>query len=115
MVGRRVASEEYFKQRREFNIKTKELGLGDVENYFWYHTIDLGNGLVTPGTYDFRRSVSNFRFPENMSGLRVLDIGSATGFFAFEFERRGAIVTSVELPSLADLDRFPGQSIQYSL
>jgi tRNA (mo5U34)-methyltransferase len=45
----------------------------------------------------------------------VLDVGSATGFFAFEFERRGARVISTELPSLRDLDRFPGQSVENSL
>ena len=39
----------------------------------------------------------------------MLDVGSATGFFAFEFERRGAEVVSVELDSLYALDRFPGQ------
>src|SRR5262245_60388514 len=39
-----------------------------------------------------------------MSGMTALDVGSATGFFAFEFERRGADVTSVELPSIADWD-----------
>src|SRR5262249_8364308 len=38
-------------------------------------------------------------------------IGSATGFCAFEFERRGATVVSVELPSY-DLDRFPGETIE---
>ncbi len=54
-------------------------------------------------------------FPENMSGMTVLDVGSATGFFAFEFERRGARVISVELPSLRDLDRFPGQDVESSL
>jgi SAM-dependent methyltransferase len=47
--------------------------------------------------------------------MTVLDAGSATGFFAFEFERRGARVVSVELPSLRDLDRFPGQSVEDSL
>jgi len=47
--------------------------------------------------------------------MTVLDVGSATGFFAFEFERRGARVISVELPSLRDLDRFPGQDVDSSL
>jgi tRNA (mo5U34)-methyltransferase len=47
-----------------------------------------------------------------MRGMRVLDVGSATGFFAFEFEKRGASVVSVELPSLYALDRFPGQDIE---
>jgi hypothetical protein len=39
-----------------------------------------------------------------MRGMTVLDVGSATGFFAFEFERRGATVVSVELPSIEDWD-----------
>lgn len=90
-------------------------GLADVERYQWYHTVDLGNGLVTPGVYDYRETMSAFGFPEDMSGMTVLDVGSATGFFAFEFERRGARVVSMELPSLRDLDRFPGQSVESSL
>ena len=48
-------------------------------------------------------------------GMRVLDIGTATGFFAFEFARRGAHVTAVDLPSLYALDRFPGQDIEHTL
>ena len=87
-----------------------ERGLGDVELYYWYHTIDLGGGLVTPGLHDYRRSLGEFHFPDDMSGMKVLDVGSATGFFAFEFERRGAHVVSVELPSLDEVDRFPYQA-----
>jgi len=45
-------------------------------------------------------------------GMRVLDVGSATGFFAFEFTKRGGDVTSLELPSLRELDRFPGQTVE---
>jgi 2-polyprenyl-3-methyl-5-hydroxy-6-metoxy-1,4-benzoquinol methylase len=32
----------------------------------------------------------HFGLPESMSGMRVLDIGCAEGFFSFEAERRGA-------------------------
>ena len=46
---------------------------------------------VTPGLYDYRATLDNFHFPENMEGMTVLDVGSATGFFAFEFERRGTL------------------------
>lgn len=83
--------------------------------YWWYHTVDLGNGLVTPGCYDYRQSLSSFKFPPDMRGMRVLDVGSATGFFAFEFEQRGADVTSVEVPSLSSLDCFPGDTLQDQL
>jgi hypothetical protein len=86
-------------------ILIKELSLWAI----WYHTIDLGNGLVTPGTYDNRKDLPRFQFPEDMSGMTVLDIGSATGYFAFEFERRGANIISVELPSIADWDMLLGE------
>jgi tRNA (mo5U34)-methyltransferase len=92
---------EYESQASEFARRTLGLGLA---HYYWYHTIDLGDGLVTPGDYDFRDQIVAFDFPDDMSGMRVLDVGSATGYFAFEFERRGAEVVSVELPSLADWD-----------
>lgn len=106
---------EFVEQTEAFNRRVRELGLPDISRYYWYHTIDLGDGLVTPGLHDYRETISAFPFPENMNGMTVLDVGSATGFFAFEFERRGAHVISLELPSLRDLDRFPGQSVEASL
>ncbi len=109
------SAEQYVEQTRAFAARARELGLPDLSRYYWYHTIDLGDGLVTPGLYDYRGTLDDFHFPADMSGMRVLDVGSATGFFAFEFERRGASVVSVELPSLRDLDRFPGQSVESSL
>jgi SAM-dependent methyltransferase len=89
-------------------------GVRDIERYYWYHSVDLPgdgqwNGTTTPGMYDYRFIVDAFQFPESMRGMTVLDVGSATGYFAFEFERRGAKVVSVDLPSLDELDRFPGQ------
>lgn len=106
------AGEEYLARIEKFNQRALELGLGDLRNYYWYHTIDLGEGLVTPGIFDLRDNLPAFRFPKDMRGMTVLDVGSATGFFAFEFEQRGAHVISVELPSLEDFDRFPGQTIE---
>jgi len=90
--------------RTEFLDKTKHIGFPGLERLFWYHCVDLGEGIVTPGDYDYRENLCRFNFPLDMSGKRVLDVGSATGFFAFEFERRGAEVTSVELPSISDWD-----------
>ena len=99
----------------ERNRLFSERAGADVSRYYWYHTIDLGGGLITPGLYDYRETISSFPFPAEMSGMKVLDVGPATGFFSFEFERRGAQVTAMELPSLRDLDRFPGQSVESSL
>jgi SAM-dependent methyltransferase len=106
---------ELQRMQEAFLEKASALEIPKLELYHWYHTVDLGDGLVTPGQYDFRGSLASFGFREDMTGMRVLDVGSATGFFTFEFERRGADVTSIELPSLHHLDRFPGQTLHSTL
>ena len=106
---------QFLDETRIFADRVHELGLRDVSRFYWYHTVDLGGGLITPGLHDYRESVRDFQFPEDMRGMTVLDVGSATGFFAFEFERRGARVVSTELSSLNEIDRFPGQSLESSL
>jgi tRNA (mo5U34)-methyltransferase len=55
----------------------------------WYHTLDLGGGIVTPGWMDLRPVVERLPWPE-VRGKRCLDVGTYDGFFAFELERRGA-------------------------
>ena len=106
-----LSADEFWRAAEQFHQQAEALGYADIRNYYWYHTVELPGGLVTPGQYDFRDALSAFPFPRDMRGMRVLDVGSATGFFAFEFARRGAQVVSVELPSLYALDRFPGQDI----
>lgn len=105
-------AEQFQREAEEFHRRARALGFKGTEDYYWYHTVELPDGLVTPGQYDFRSSLHRFPFPRDMRGMSVLDVGSATGYFAFEFEKRGASVVSVELPSLYALDRFPGQSIE---
>jgi tRNA (mo5U34)-methyltransferase len=56
----------------------------------WFHTIDLGAGLVTPGCDNSPAKVGYLGLPERLDGLSVLDIGAYDGFFSFECERRGA-------------------------
>ncbi len=102
-------AERYAREVEHFNAQMRSLGVPDIQRYYWYHSIDLPGDITTPGMYDYRRSVDAFGFPEDMHGMSVLDVGSATGFFAFDFERRGGEVVSVELPGFEELDRFPGQ------
>jgi tRNA (mo5U34)-methyltransferase len=76
----------------------------------WYHRIDLGDGIETPGHSRMADYLSYYRFPERLDGMRVLDVGASTGFFAYEFERRGAAeVVGVELPSWGAHDWTPRQ------
>jgi tRNA (mo5U34)-methyltransferase len=99
-----AARDAYERRTQDFKARALALGHRDAADYYWYHTIDLGNGLVTPGDYDYRAALPLYGFPEDMHGMDVLDVGSATGFFAFEFERRGAKVVSVDLPSITEWD-----------
>ena len=61
------------------------------------------------------RQFQRFHFPDRMRGMTVLDAGSATGFFAFEFERRGARVVSRSCRRLSILIGFPGRDVEGSL
>lgn len=75
-----------------------------VDERRWYHTIELAPGITTPGFFDHRAVVDRYGLPEDMSGMRALDIGTFDGFFAFEMERRGAEVTALDVDSLDHLD-----------
>jgi tRNA (mo5U34)-methyltransferase len=61
-----------------------------VAAHRWYHTIDLGGGIVTAGTDDTPQRLGRLELPDSLAGLSVLDIGAWDGFFSFECERRGA-------------------------
>ncbi len=71
----------------------------------WYHTLELAPGVVTPGMFDLRPYVDRYGLPERLDGLRVLDVGTWDGFWAFEMERRGAAeVVALDLDDERELD-----------
>jgi tRNA (mo5U34)-methyltransferase len=58
---------------------------------FWFHTFALNRaeGIYTPGVArDHRYRIP--ALPESFDGLRVLDVGTFDGFYAFLAEARGA-------------------------
>jgi len=59
-----------------------------VADIRWYHSIDLGHGIVTPGNPVNRHMVDRGLPP--LAGRSVLDIGAWDGFYSFLSERRGA-------------------------
>ena len=70
----------------------KEELLKRVNAHRWFHIIDLGDGVVTPGMYDPVTGIHGPRFcvPQSLEGKTVLDIGAWDGAWSFEAKRRGA-------------------------
>lgn len=83
---------------------------GQVEaEKYWFQRIELTPDLVTPGWSDPKREkLPYFGLPEDMTGMRVLDIGCAEGFFSFEAERRGA-------KEVIGIDSFPDSVRRFNI
>ncbi len=65
----------------------------------WFHRIKLTDTFETPGIDATPAKLANLDalgLPQDLGGMRVLDIGAWDGFFAFEMERRGAEVTALD-------------------
>jgi len=59
---------------------------------FWFHSIELAAGVVTPGLKSpeqHARELASLRIPD-LRGKSVLDIGAWDGFYSFAAERLGA-------------------------
>ena len=56
----------------------------------WFHSMDLGHGVVTRGIDADPAARAKELLPADLTGMSVLDVGAWDGFFSFEAERRGA-------------------------
>jgi tRNA (mo5U34)-methyltransferase len=80
----------------------------------WFHCINLGNGVVTPGTdgEHSRRKLELMDLPVSVHGMRVLDVGCCEGFFSFAAEQRGAErVTAIDTRPQRHLFGFEQQRV----
>ena len=63
----------------------------------WFHCIDLGNNIITPGGQSINESLKKIKDVSNdLTGKTVLDVGCWEGFFSFEAEKRGAKVLATD-------------------
>ena len=63
----------------------------EAEPSRWFHRMEIAPGIITPGWSDpMKEKMPYFGLPEDLTGMRVLDIGCSDGWFSFEAERRGA-------------------------
>lgn len=75
-----------------------------IKGLDWWHTIELPDGTVTPGKVDYRdpEKARRFQLPKDLTGKRVLDLGTFDGYWAIEAKKRGADVTAADrwMPSI---------------
>ena len=64
--------------------------MDDPQDCYFYHTIDLPEFGVQDGGWDLRGRFSDYIGGADVSGKRILDVGTASGYLSFEAERLGA-------------------------
>jgi SAM-dependent methyltransferase len=62
-----------------------------------YHRLDFGDGLVVNGIFDIQKYLDRYHLPDDLRGVTVLDVGTASGFFALACAARGAEVTALDV------------------
>jgi len=60
------------------------------KNGWSYHKLTFPDGTVLNGIWDMSKYLEHFQIPEDLNGKTVLEIGPGSGFFSFEFAKRGA-------------------------
>ena len=81
-----------------------------------YHRLDLTPELRIAGDYDMRKYVAFYHIPEDLRGLRVLDVGTAAGYFALECARRGGEVVAIDVwdwTPVSDIARHTDMPVAY--
>ena len=85
----------------------------------WWHSFELPGGGAIEGVNSLeglKQRVAQYPIPQNLTGCRVLDIGTWDGWFAFEMERRGAEVLAVDCidnPRFREIHSIYGSRVEY--
>ncbi len=86
------------------NCNKREFERACAGHDFWYHSYYFDNGYTVVGDYDIGLNIGEYGFPTDMTGMRVLDIGTGSGWFAHYFEQLGADVTTTDARGYCDFD-----------
>ena len=86
------------------------------EDCLFYHSATYPDGSTIDGVWDIRGVFEQYIGNYPLKGKTVLDVGTATGFFAFEAERAGAAsVTALDAFSASEFERVPFATIPHHL
>jgi hypothetical protein len=85
----------------------------DINDCFFYHTMDLPGIGPVPGQWDLRGGVREYLGDVRFRGKRVLEMGTADGFLCFQMELRGAEVVAFDLSEHQSWDIVPSWQFDY--
>jgi len=84
-------------RRTATSIYAAPLTVPGLSDCYFYHSIDIPGYGPVDGDWDLRKGVDQYLGGVDFTQKRVLEMGTADGFLAFEMERRGAEVVSYDL------------------
>jgi SAM-dependent methyltransferase len=80
---------------------------------YWYHTMEFPDGEIVRGSWtihDFDQYIGGY----DLRGKTVLDVGTASGYLAFNAEKAGAEVTGLDAASVDEFRHVPfADSLSY--
>jgi SAM-dependent methyltransferase len=82
---------------RENEIYAQPRVITDLEDCFFYHTMEIPGYGHVEGVADLRGRERKYLGGVDFEGKRVLEIGTASGFLSFYMEKQGAEVVSYDL------------------
>jgi 2-polyprenyl-3-methyl-5-hydroxy-6-metoxy-1,4-benzoquinol methylase len=78
-----------------------------IEECVFYHSLDFPDGESVTGEWDIRGNFANYIGGYDLKGKTVFDVGTASGFLAFEAEKAGATVTATDAYAYIEQERLP--------
>lgn len=91
----------------------KPWAISEDDKPYWYHSMQFPDGTAVRGSwtiYDFGQYIGGY----DLNGKTVLDVGTASGYLAFNAEKAGATVTGLDAASTHEFRHFPfAQSLSY--
>ena len=78
---------------------TNEEILAKLDTVSWYHRFEIVPGVFTPGKLlsKPKELFEHLDLPSDLTGKKVLEVGTWDGPLAFECEARGAVVTAMDI------------------
>ncbi len=85
----------------------------DIEDCYFYHTMDIPGQGAVEGEWDLRGRESAYLGNVDLRGKRVLEAGTASGHLCFSMERMGAEVVGYDIDENQQWDIVPFAGIDY--